>query len=63
MRLSLGRRREHDAEHHAHHVNGVKRAQQIEGVFDMLVVLMIAVLIAAMAYGLLTTSGSAPWMD
>ncbi len=62
MRISLGRRHEHDAEHH-HHVSPVKRAQQIEGVFDILVVTMIVVLIAAMAYGLLTTTGSAPWMD
>ncbi len=53
----------HDTEvHHEHHKNK-HRAERFEGAADLLVVGIIIALAAAMLIGLLTTHGSAPWMN
>lgn len=52
----------HDTEVHPHHKNK-HRAERFEGAADLLVVGIIIALAAAMLIGLLTTQGSAPWMN
>jgi len=60
----LGRHGAHEdhGEHH-HHVDPVKRLQRVEGLFDVLVITLVVILGGAMAWGLLTATGSAPWME
>lgn len=53
---------ETEVQPHPHHPNK-HRAERFEGAADLLVVGIIIALAAAMLIGLLTTHGSAPWMN
>ncbi len=53
----------HDTEVHHPHRKNKHRAERFEGAADLLVVGIIIALAAAMLIGLLTTQGSAPWMN
>lgn len=66
MRVPLlgGRHGPSEAEHHEHHHRDpIKRIQQVEGLFDVLVVSLIVLLIAAMVWAFLSPAGGAPWMN
>ena len=64
MRALLRRPPTGDAEHHEHyHPDLIKRVQQLEGLFDVLVVSLIVLLIGAMVWAFLSPAGGAPWMN